>query len=130
MVRDEQSESNAALIDLLKKCEEAARPICFETIDVILRNKDADKMIKELTGKVVDEAYRQKKIKQLEIYLVSLEDLAMFWGFISDGKYQHRQKSYGIYNRDMVMFPHRKPDAPFFSSQTLLSSCMKPFATN
>ena len=47
-------------------------------------------MIKELTGKVVDEAYRLKKIKQLEIYLVSLEDLAMYWGFISDTKYQHR----------------------------------------
>ena len=29
----------------------------------------------------------------------------------------------------MVMFPHRKPEAPYFSSQTLLSSCMKPFAT-
>ena len=87
-------------------------------------------MIKELTGKVVDEAYRQMKIIQLESYLISLEDLAMYWGLISDAKYQHRQKSYGIYNRDMVMFPHRKPDAPFFSSQTLLSSCMKPFATN
>jgi len=30
----------------------------------------------------------------------------------------------------MVMFPHRKPEAPYFSSQTLLSSCMKPYATN
>ena len=30
----------------------------------------------------------------------------------------------------MVMFPHRKPNAPFLSSQTLLSSCMKPYAVD
>ena len=30
----------------------------------------------------------------------------------------------------MIMIPHRKANAPFFSSQTLLGSCMKPFATN
>lgn len=28
------------------------------------------------------------------------------------------------------MFPHRKPNAPFLSSQTLLSSCMKPYAVD
>jgi len=70
------------------------------------------------------------KIGQLDEYLRQLQDLANHWRLLNESKYQHRTKSYGIYNRDMVMFPHRKPNSPFFSSQTLLSSCMKPFATN
>ena len=28
------------------------------------------------------------------------------------------------------MIPHRKTGAPFFSSQTLMSSCIRPYATN
>ena len=64
------------MLGLLRKCESAARPICFETIDVILRNKDADKMVHHLTGREVDEAYRQMKIVQLDDYLMALEDLA------------------------------------------------------
>ena len=70
------------------------------------------------------------KVVQLEAYMVALEELANHWKLITDTKYTHRTKSYGIYNRDMIMIPHRKPEAPFFSSQTLLSSCMKPYATN
>ena len=117
------------LLELLKQCEVAARPICFETIDVILRNKDADRVVFEMTGKPVDEAYRQLKIAQLEKYLYALEALANHWKFFVDAKYMHRMKSYGVYGRDIVMIPYRKTDAPYFSSQTLLSSCMKPFAT-
>lgn len=30
----------------------------------------------------------------------------------------------------MVMIPHRKTGVPFFSSQSLLSSCIRPYATN
>ena len=75
---------------LLRKCEESARPICFETVDVILRNKDADKIVKELTGVAVNEAYRQEKIHQLDAYLYSLERLALYWRLISENKYQHR----------------------------------------
>ena len=112
MVVDREEE----LMCLLRNCEEAARPICFETVDVILRNKDADKIVKELTGEAVNEAYRQMKIRQLDAYLHSLEDLAMHWRLISESKYQHRSKNHGIYNRDMVMFPHRKSNAPFLSS--------------
>ena len=51
-------DKDTELMNLLRKCEEASRPICFETIDVILRNKDADKIVKELTGMPVNEAYR------------------------------------------------------------------------
>ena len=51
-------DKDTELMNLLKNCEEASRPICFETIDVILRNKDADKMVQELTGMPVNEAYR------------------------------------------------------------------------
>ena len=123
-------DKDTELMNLLRKCEEAARPICFETIDVILRNKDADKIVKELTGMPVSEAYRQKKIRQLDDYLRSLEDLALHWKLINEQKYHHRSKNHGIYNRDMVMFPHRKPNAPYLSSQTLLSSCMKPYAVD
>ena len=43
---------------------------------MILRNKDADKMVHHLTGREVDEAYRQMKIVQLDDYLMALEDLA------------------------------------------------------
>ena len=78
------------LMRLLRKCEESARPICFETVDVILRNKDADKIVKELTGVAVNEAYRQEKIHQLDAYLYSLERLALHWRLISENKYQHR----------------------------------------
>jgi len=70
------------LLQLLIKCESTSRPICFETIDVILRNKDADKMVRELTGKPVDEAYRQTKIIQLDQYLSALEDLAAHFKII------------------------------------------------
>ena len=51
-------DKDTELMNLLRKCEETSRPICFETIDVILRNKDADKIVKELTGMPVNEAYR------------------------------------------------------------------------
>ena len=51
-------DKDTELLNLLKDCEEASRPICFETIDVILRNKDADKIVQELTGMPVNEAYR------------------------------------------------------------------------
>jgi len=111
------------------KCEQSARPICFETIDVILCNKDADKMVQQLTGKPVDDAYRTQKVIELDTYLLSLEDLARHWKLINVAKYGHRSKNYGDYNRDMVMFPHGQKDAHIFSSQTLLSSCMKPIAT-
>ena len=50
MLKPASTERDAILIDLLRNCEEASRSICFETIDVILRNKDADKIVKELTG--------------------------------------------------------------------------------
>lgn len=69
-------DKDTELMNLLRNCEEASRPICFETIDVILRNKDADKLVQELTGMPVNEAYRQKKIRQLDDYLLSLENLA------------------------------------------------------
>ena len=69
-------DKDSELMNLLRNCEEASRPICFETIDVILRNKDADKIVQELTGMPVNEAYRQKKIRQLDDYLRSLENLA------------------------------------------------------
>ena len=59
-------EADEALLNLLRKCESTSRPICFETIDVILCNKDADKMVRQLTGKNVDEAYRQTKRAQLD----------------------------------------------------------------
>ena len=118
------------MLELLKKVESASRPICFETIDVILKNKDADKIVKQLTGKTVNEAFRQKKIRELDDYLRCLEELAMHWKLINESKYHHRAKNHGMYNRDMVMFPHRKTNAPFLSSQTLLSSCMKPYAIN
>lgn len=72
---------------LLKKCEVAARPISFETIDVVLQNALADKIVKELTGKSVDEQYRQMMIVQLENYLFSLEDLAEHWKLVSSSKY-------------------------------------------
>ena len=121
----------AALLHLLQKSELASRPICFETIDVITGNRDAEKIVCELTGRPVDEAYRETKLLQLEAYLSSLEELALFWKLINEAKYQHRFKAYGAYNRDMAMlFPHKKPGAPFLSSQTLLSSCSKPSAMN
>ena len=109
-------DKDSELMNLLKNCDETSRPICFETIDVILRNKDADKIVKQLTGMPVNEAFRQKKIRQLDDYLSSLESLAKHWNLINESKYQHRSKNHGIYNRDMVMFPHRKPNAPFLSS--------------
>ena len=56
--RQSDASNNMALLSLLKKCETTARPICFETIDVILRNKDADRMVRQMTGKPVDEIYR------------------------------------------------------------------------
>ena len=74
----------------LERCEKAARPICFETIDVILRNKDADRLVQQLTGKAVDEEYRQTKIEQLDEYLGALEALARHWRLIKETKYQHR----------------------------------------
>ena len=42
-------DKDSELMNLLKNCDETSRPICFETIDVILRNKDADKIVKQLT---------------------------------------------------------------------------------
>lgn len=57
-----EANDNLALLTLLKKCESTAQPICFEIIDVILNNKDADKMVKQMTGQPVDEAYRQTKV--------------------------------------------------------------------
>lgn len=83
-------EADQVLLNLLRKCESASRPICFETIDVILRNKDADKQVKLLIGKEVDEAYRQMQIVQLDQYLLALEDLAQHWKLIKDSKYAHR----------------------------------------
>ena len=68
-----------------------------------------------MTGKKVDEPVRQMKNVQLENYLFALEDLAEHWKLINPAKYMHREKSYGMYNRDMIMFPHRRTDAPFFS---------------
>jgi len=85
-----KQKADSLLLSLLKKCESASRPICFETIDVILRNKDADKMVLRLTGKPVDEAFRQMKVVQLEDYLFALEDLAQCWKLVDDAKYQHR----------------------------------------
>ena len=38
-------DKDTELMNLLRNCEQASRPICFETIDVILRNKDADKIV-------------------------------------------------------------------------------------
>ena len=116
------------MLNLLVRVETAARPICFETIDVILRNKDADRVVGELTGKPVDEAYRQMKHVQLDQYLFALEELAEHWNLIDASKYKHRTKSYGVYTRDMVLIP-RKADSPCFSSHTLCSSCMKPYQT-
>lgn len=86
-------------------------------------------MVMELTGKPVDEAYRQLKISQLEDYMAALESLGKHWKLFAEGKYMHRAKTYGVYSRDIgTMIPYRKNDAPFLNSQTLLSSCMKPFA--
>lgn len=71
------------------------------------------------------------KISQLENYLAALESLGKYWKLFADGKYSHRTKSYGNYGRDIsVMIPYRKNDAPFLSSLTLLSSCMKPVSQN
>ena len=70
------------------------------------------------------------KIVHLETYLFALEDLAEHWELINKAKYAYRQKNYGIYNSDLGMIPHRKPEAPYFSRQTLLSSCMKPYGTS
>ena len=57
---------------------------------MILRNKDADKQVRLLTGKEVDEAYRQMLIEQLDQYLMALEDLAQYWKLIKESKYAHR----------------------------------------
>jgi len=47
-------------------------------------------MVLRLTGKPVDEAFRQMKVVQLEDYLFALEDLAQCWKLVDDAKYQHR----------------------------------------
>ena len=57
----EASRSEIDLITLLKKCEVASRPISFETIDLVQQNPHADKVVLELTGKEVDDRYRQMK---------------------------------------------------------------------
>ena len=117
-----------SLLTLLKKCELAARPIKFETIDVILRNKDAENLILTLTGRnSIDEVYRLTQLQNLEEYLRTLEKLAQHWKLLKQEKYEHRKKSYGIYNNCITMVPYRQPNSPFFSSKTLLSSGMKPY---
>lgn len=78
------------MIALLRKCEAAARHICFETIDVILTNQHANNLVEQLTGKAVDETYRKMKIVHLETYLFALEDLAEHWELIKDVKYAYR----------------------------------------
>ena len=108
--------SGADLLALLKRCEAASRPICFETIDLILGSEYANKMVEELTGQEVDEVYRSMKVVQLENYLFALEDLAEHWQLIDSKKYAYRFKSHGVNNRDLSMFfPHQMPDAPYFS---------------
>ena len=49
------------LINLLKNCEAAARPISFETIDLVQQNARAEEIVKALTGNDVDDHYRQMK---------------------------------------------------------------------
>ena len=106
------------MFDLLKEVEEASRPICFETIDLILRNKDAEKMISSLNGQQVDDEFRKKILFQLESFLATLEKLAQFWKLIDVDKYSHRKKNYGIYNKDVTtMIPYKTAGGvPIFAS--------------
>ena len=73
---------------------------------MILRNKDAEKIVRQLTGKAVDNQYRKSKVEQLDAFLTALEQLAKHWKLLNVDKYIHRKKSYGIYNKDMTMVPH------------------------
>ena len=41
--------------------ERASRPITFETIDLILKNKEADKIVEQLSGIAVNDDMRAKK---------------------------------------------------------------------
>lgn len=121
-------EREEKLIALLLSVEEASRPITFETLDVILTNHDADSIVKQLTGITVTMDTRNKLAAQLDGFLKALEKLAQFWGIVKAHKYLHRSKQPGLDDQDMILIPYNKKNAPFLSSQSLLSSCVKPFA--
>ena len=128
-----QSDIDERLAFIIQKLEVASRPITFETIDFILKNKEADKLIEQLSGVAVTEEMRSQKTQQLEKYLACLEKLAHHWKLIQQSKYEYRCKSYGSYDQNIVMVPHdassrSKLSGPFLSAKTLLSSCMKPVA--
>ena len=101
-----QSDIDERLAFILQKLEVASRPITFETIDFILKNKEADKLMEKLTGLAVTEEMRSQKTQQLEKYLACLEKLAQHWRLIQQSKYEHRCKSYGSYDQNIVMVPH------------------------
>ena len=67
---------------MLRNVERASRPITFETIDLILKNKEADKIVEQLSGIAVNDDMRAKKAAQLETYLSCLEKLAAHWKLI------------------------------------------------
>ena len=46
---------------LLRNVEKASRPITFETIDLIIKNKEADKIVEQLSGVAVSDELRNKK---------------------------------------------------------------------
>ena len=56
-----QSDIDDRLAFILQKLEVASRPITFETIDFILKNKEADKLMEKLTGLAVTEEMRSQK---------------------------------------------------------------------
>jgi hypothetical protein len=70
------------MLFLLQEIEDASRPITFETLDLILTNSDADKIVGQLSGITVDMRLRNEKALQLDRYLNLLERLAHFWGLI------------------------------------------------
>ena len=63
MKADSQQESSQddKLAQLLRNVERASRPITFETIDLILKNKEADKIVEQLSGIAVNDDMRAKK---------------------------------------------------------------------